>query len=114
VLVPNPEHNPRGDFALEGGRMVEPAAEPAPGIAHEGGAPSPAARHTFSGLGVYDPRLFAGCEDGVFKLAPLLRAAARAGRVGAELFEGDWLDIGTPQRLADLNARLTKEALSGP
>jgi MurNAc alpha-1-phosphate uridylyltransferase len=76
--------------------------------------PGDSTRHTFSGLGVYHPALFAGCSDGIFKLAPLLRAAAREGRVGAELFEGDWLDIGTPQRLADLNARLTKEALSRP
>jgi MurNAc alpha-1-phosphate uridylyltransferase len=91
VLVPNPEHNLKGDFVLRDGRMVE---------GEEG------ARYTFSGIGVYRPELFAGCADGIFKLAPLLRKAASAGRVSAELFTGDWLDIGTPERLAALDRRL--------
>ena len=90
VLVPNPAHNPRGDFVLERGRIVEREGE----------------RLTFSGAGVYRAALFDGCTDGVFKLAPLLRAAARAGRVSGELHEGAWLDIGTPERLAELDARL--------
>ena len=90
VLVPNPTHNPRGDFVLERGRIVEREGE----------------RLTFSGAGVYRAALFDGCTDGVFKLAPLLRAAARAGRVSGELHEGAWLDIGTPERLAELDARL--------
>jgi MurNAc alpha-1-phosphate uridylyltransferase len=91
VLVPNPSHNPHGDFVLEDGRMLE-------GL--------PGEPFTFSGIGVYRPELFDGCRDGVFKLAPLLRAAARAGRVSAELYRGDWLDIGTPERLAELDHRL--------
>jgi N-acetyl-alpha-D-muramate 1-phosphate uridylyltransferase len=94
VLVPNPAHNPSGDFACRDGRMLEPPdARDAP-------------RWTFSGLGVYSPELFAGCEDGVFKLAPLLRAAARTGRVSAEVFEGEWRDIGTPERLEELRGAL--------
>jgi MurNAc alpha-1-phosphate uridylyltransferase len=104
VLVPNPAHNPRGDFACDGGRMVEPV----PGMASDTAVASRLAalpRHTFSGLGVYHPSLFNGCSDGIFKLAPLLRTAAVAGRVSVELFDGDWLDIGTPERLAELNAR---------
>ena len=91
VLVPNPVHNPAGDFVLERGRIVE-AAGP---------------RHTFSGVGVYRAELFAGCADGPFKLAPLLRAAARAGRMSGELHEGTWLDIGTPERLAQLDTLLS-------
>ena len=93
VLVANPSHNPNGDFALDRGRVVEDAG---PGIP----------RLTFSGVGVYRPELFDGCQDGIFKLAPLLRAAARAGRVGAQVHPGTWMDIGTPERLADLDRKL--------
>jgi MurNAc alpha-1-phosphate uridylyltransferase len=90
VLVPNPPHNERGDFVLERGRIVE----------------APGERFTFSGVGVYRAELFAGCRDGVFKLAPLLRAAARAGRASGEMHAGAWLDIGTPERLDELDRRL--------
>src|SRR5690606_4259599 len=83
VLVPNPEYNPAGDFVLEEGRIVE--------------APGP--RHTFSGISILHPALFAGRSPGRFPLAPLLREAAAAGRVGGELFTGRWTDIGTPERL---------------
>jgi MurNAc alpha-1-phosphate uridylyltransferase len=94
VLVANPAHNPKGDFVLRDGRIVE----------------EPGERLTFSGVGVYRPEIFAGCRDGVFKLAPLLREAARAGRVGGEVHAGEWLDIGTPERLAELDARLRGDA----
>jgi MurNAc alpha-1-phosphate uridylyltransferase len=89
VLVPNPEHHPDGDFGFAGGRMIEPPEE----------------RLTFSGVGVYRPELFAGRAEGTFRLAPLLRAAARERRVSAELYRGAWYDIGTPERLATLNQR---------
>jgi N-acetyl-alpha-D-muramate 1-phosphate uridylyltransferase len=92
VLVPNPQHNSEGDFVLMAGRMLDGA---------------PGERFTFSGIGVYRPDLFDRCQGGVFKLAPLLRAAARAGRVSAELYAGEWLDIGTPERLAALDRRLS-------
>lgn len=93
VLVPNPEHNREGDFTLQDGRIVA----------------SDRGRSTFSGIGVYRPQLFAGCEDGIFKLAPLLRTAATSGRVSGEVFRGEWLDIGTPRRLEELDARLRRE-----
>jgi len=105
VLVPNPDHNRQGDFTFDGGRMVEPV----PGIAADTSVAMRLAalpKYTFSGLGVYHPSLFNACEDGSFKLAPLLRIAAVNARVSVELFEGDWLDIGTPERLDALNARL--------
>lgn len=105
VLVPNPAHNERGDFVLSEGRIVEPAREPGKEGGRRGGGEQ-GARLTFSGVGVYRPQLFEGCEDGIFKLAPLIRSAARAGRVGGELHDGEWLDIGTPQRLAELDQRL--------
>lgn len=105
VLVPNPDHNPRGDFALDAGRMIEAVPGMDPGTA-VGARLASLPRHTFSGLGVYHPSLFNGCRDGAFKLAPLLRTAAAGARVGAELFEGEWLDIGTPERYVALEARL--------
>ena len=92
VLVPNPPHNPDGDFALEGGRIVGSAAD----------------RRTFSGIGIYRAALFEGCRDGAFKLAPLLRAAVGAGRVSGELYAGGWIDIGTPERLRQLDVRLRR------
>jgi len=88
VLVPNPDHHPGGDFVLADGRMVETTGE----------------RLTFSGVGIYRPELFAG-REGIFRLAPLLRAAARDGRVSAERYDGAWHDIGTPERLEALNQR---------
>lgn len=92
VLVPNPAHHPRGDFTLADGQITEP-----PG----------AARLTFSGISMIDPRLLDDAPaNGAFPLAPLLRAAARQGRVSAELHEGLWSDVGTPERLAALQATL--------
>ncbi len=90
VLVPNPDHNPAGDFGLERGRVVNAAGH----------------RYTFSGVGVYRPSLFAGCKPGIFPLAPLLRRAADAGEVTGQLHTGAWCDVGTPQRLNALDDRL--------
>ena len=95
VLVPNPDHHPDGDFVLADGRMVETRAE----------------RLTFSGVGVYRAELMAG-REGTFRLAPLLRAAARDGRVSAEQYDGAWYDIGTPARLDALNQRYNSGRIS--
>ena len=86
VLVPNPAHNPAGDFALHGARV------------REEGAP----RLTFSGIAVYHPRLFDGCSPGKFSVVPLLRAAMRDHVVTGESYAGDWSDVGTPERLEAL------------
>jgi len=91
VLVPNPPHHPQGDFALRAG-MVREDGEP---------------RLTFSGIGVYRPEFFAGIARGAkVKLAPLLSDAMRAGQVSGESFAGRWMDVGTPERLARLDAEL--------
>ena len=87
VLVPTPAHKERGDFELEDGRVVD--------------SDNPAL--TFSGVAVYRPEFFASCEAGRFPLAPMLKAAARAGQLGGSLYEGLWEDVGTPERLAELN-----------
>ena len=83
VLVPNPSHNPAGDFGLEQGRALNQSAT----------------RHTFAGIGVYRPALFAQVVDSRFPLAPLLREAANKQQLGAELYPGSWLDVGTVERL---------------
>ena len=87
VLVPNPPHHPRGDCGLAGGRVVTACAE----------------NWTFSGLSVLRPELFADSMAGTFPLWPLLREAAMRGRVGGEVYEGRWSDVGTPERLQALN-----------
>ena len=84
VLVPNPPHNPRGDFTLRDHRIGNGAR----------------ARLTFSGIGLYSPSLFANTVAGTrFALAPLLRDAAAAGRVTGSCHRDLWLDIGTAARL---------------
>jgi MurNAc alpha-1-phosphate uridylyltransferase len=90
VLVDNPCHHPDGDFALRAGLIGE--------------ADGP--RLTFAGIGVYRPALFDGCPRGRFGLAPLLRRAAAQGRVSGERYGGEWMDVGTPERLRALDERL--------
>lgn len=95
VLVNNPPHHPGGDFGLAGKRIVNSAAAETP-------------RFTFSGIGIYSPALFAPLADHrPAKLAPLLRAAADAGRLGGELHGGRWIDVGTPERLQELDLQLS-------
>ncbi|MGH8583851.1 MAG: N-acetylmuramate alpha-1-phosphate uridylyltransferase MurU [Gammaproteobacteria bacterium] len=90
VLVGNPPHHPWGDFTLRDGCVFLE------------GAP----RYTFSGIGVYRPELFDDCAPGRFGLAAVLRHAIAQGLVSGELYRGAWTDVGTPQRLAELNASL--------
>ena len=90
VLVPNPSQHPHGDFGLDGAQVVE----------------RPTGRHTFSGIGIYRAELFAGCEPGKFPLAPLLKRAIAERRLSGELYRGQWWDVGSPERLALLDARL--------
>lgn len=114
-LVPNPEHNPLGDFGL---------AESAPGSGTGRAVNLPPAdaardlrpRFTYSTIALLKAELFAApwCDIApgnphgqAAPLAPLLRHAMDAGRCGATLYTGRWTDVGTPQRLAQLNAAPT-------
>jgi MurNAc alpha-1-phosphate uridylyltransferase len=90
VLVPNPAHNPQGDFVLAGGRVVAGSGQ----------------RLTYSGIALLRPALFEGATGGRFALLPWLNRARDAGRLGGQLHAGRWLDIGTPERLARLDAEL--------
>ncbi|HZV54166.1 MAG TPA: nucleotidyltransferase family protein [Rhodocyclaceae bacterium] len=90
VLVANPPHHPIGDFDLQRDRVL--------------GVPP---RLTFAGIGIYRPELFAALERGKpAKLAPLLRAAMAADKVSGQLYAGLWIDVGTPERLAELDRHL--------
>jgi N-acetyl-alpha-D-muramate 1-phosphate uridylyltransferase len=101
VLVDNPAHHPEGDFLLHSDQTVS-----APSSTSTPSAKSPAhKRLTFSGIGIYQPALFAGLDPEVpAKLAPLLRQAMAKGAVTGEHHTGRWMDIGTPERLAELEA----------
>ena len=103
VMVDNPPQHPRGDFRLEADGTLRGEGE---GLL------------TFSGIGVYDPRILLGWREVIgkaagteltpprFKLAPLLFAAMARGEIHGEHHRGRWTDVGTPQRLADLDASL--------
>jgi len=93
VMVDNPPQHPRGDFAIKAGKLVETGD----------------VQYTFSGVGVYHPRLFLGIKQGeAAKLAPLLKQAMAQGLVTAERHQGVWHDIGTPERLAALDEAISK------
>ncbi|EPC02277.1 hypothetical protein L861_16340 [Litchfieldella anticariensis FP35 = DSM 16096] len=90
-LVDNPAHHPEGDFHLDDGGRVQTVGTP---------------RLTFAGLSLLDPALVAGQMPGAFALAPLLCDAMIAGRVGGHHHRGHWIDVGTPERLRQLDTWL--------
>lgn len=90
VLVDNPAHHPGGDFTLVDGIVRDDLS----------------AALTYSGIAVLSPQLFDGCTAGAFKLAPLLRKAMEAGKVSGERFAGRWVDVGTHERLAEVERLL--------
>lgn len=99
LLVRNPKHHPEGDFAMD-----------AAGRIHARGAVC----HTFSGIGIYDPALFSGCRPGQpAPLAPVLRNAMQEHRVCGMLHEERWVDVGTVERLAQLET-LLRQASADP
>lgn len=114
VLVANPPQHPRGDFGIDAAGRLLPFAD------------SPGARRalTFAGIGVYRPailddwRTIVGDAAGAraapprFPLAPLLRAAIARGAVGWRHHGGVWTDVGTPERLTELDTRLRNPGAS--
>mgnify|MGYP003664083428 FL=1 len=86
LLVNNPPHHPEGDFSLKEGLVVSPRDK----------------TFTYSGIGVFHPAVFAQEEPGIFPLAPIIRRFISRSEVSGELLEGEWIDVGTPERLAHL------------
>ena len=92
VMVPNPAHHNSGDFSLDGERIIDADGEQT---------------FTYSGIAVFAPAFFTGVKPGsIMKLRPLLDAAIAAGTLTGERHTGRWVDVGTPQRLAELDREL--------
>ncbi len=90
VMIDNPLHHPKGDFYFDRGRLLAKGEY----------------RLTYSGIGLYRPEWFASCKPGRYPLAPMLRSAITADQVSAEHYGGLWWDIGTPERLEELNKKM--------
>ena len=88
VLVENPVHHPDGDFYLSEDKLVAMGEK----------------KFTYGGLGVFDPSVFKGEKTTAFPLAPVIRELILAGEVSGQLYSGVWVDVGTPERLAQLTA----------
>lgn len=93
VLIDNPPHHTQGDFSLDSsGNVTENDSH----------------RFTFSGIGLYHPDLFSKTPPGKSKLAPLLREAIAAKKVTGQHYPGFWMDVGTPERLEELDRYLRR------
>jgi len=97
MLVDNPDHHPQGDFYLQQGRVLDT------GTPESGNPEIDKVALTFSGIGIYDPQLFASLPDEAFPLGPLLRSAMCDSRVSGQHYSGRWVDVGTPERLTELD-----------
>lgn len=94
VLVDNPAHNTQGDFGLDStGLVLSNGVE----------------QLTFSGIGLYRPELFKNIPNGPSKLAPLLRKAIAERRVSGQKMNSFWMDIGTPERLQELDSYYSQQ-----
>lgn len=115
VLVDNPPHHAQGDFGIDDAGKLLPFPD----------SVGAARALTFAGIGVYRPELLNDWRDVIgeasgaqenpprFSIVPLLRAAIAQNRIGWQPHHGAWFDIGTPQRLQELGARLHGSALTG-
>ncbi len=94
VLVTNPEHNPCGDFSLSQNRLIT--------------ADSQHITYTYSGIGIYSPHLLNTEHHRLnepFRIVPLIHHAISNNQASGEIYNGQWTDVGTPTRLAELNQR---------
>ena len=91
ILVTNPQHNPQGDFALSSGLVSQTGNN----------------KYTYSGIGIYHPDLFSDFNVQRLALKPILLDAIAQQQVSGELYQGEWSDIGTVERLQQLNAQLS-------
>ena len=100
VLVENADHNPHGDFFIDDkGRVHENPDEQGQ-------------RLTFSGISVMHKNLFAGLPIQPRSFVPLLQEAMKADKVSGEVHDGVWIDVGTPERLQEVNQLVSEEAVS--
>lgn len=95
VLVKNPQHHHEGDFAVENSKNSE-------SLVVSQGSP----KYTFSGISVLDPKLFHEGDPDMQRLGPLLKHAVVHKQVTAEVYQGKWCDVGTPERLLELRHAL--------
>ncbi len=97
VFVDNPPQHPLGDFSLDSSGQVRVKEQDVTG-------------YTYAGLGLYSPTFFAGIAAGKLAMRPLLDKAILGGVVGGEYYSGEWVDVGTPQRLQDLDEMVSHRA----
>ncbi len=94
VLVNNPAHNPNGDFSISDSSLLSSDS-----LKHE---------LTYSGIGIYHPLLFKKCKPGKFSVVPLLKKAIEKNQVSGQHYKGQWDDIGTIERLLEINKPIKK------
>ncbi len=97
IMMDNPPHHPQGDFALDkNGQLSEQGSD----------------KLTFSGIGLYSPELFESFKSGPLKLRPVFQKAMRKQRISGEKYQGFWMDIGTPQRLIELEQHIVNVSIT--
>ena len=105
LLVRNPDHNLQGDFYLDISRQVSGYDD----VFKVYSSGDDRYTYTFSGISIIDPEVFENQKPGKFSFVPILRELMGQGCVCGQLYEGDWVDVGTPERLKDLDEKLKKQ-----
>ena len=95
ILVKNPKHNPSGDFTINSEKILS--------------YQSSLDKYTYSGIGIYNPDLFSDCLAGKFSVVPLLKQAMKKNLVSGQVHHGQWNDIGTIERLTEINLNCKKK-----